>query len=77
MPLVPSTPGPQARRRVFDPVAGEFLEVPIYRRRDLAPGAAVAGPAIIAEDETSTLVSPRFDASIDGFGYIELRRKPG
>jgi hypothetical protein len=29
---------------------------------------------VIAEDETSTVVSPRFDARIDRFGYIELTR---
>ncbi len=45
------------------------------RARDLTPGAAIAGPAVIVEDETSTVVSPRFDALIDGFGYIELRRR--
>lgn len=76
-PLVPSRPEPTTRRRVFDPVAGDFLDMAIYRRRDLAPGASIIGPAIIVEDETSTVVSPRFDATIDGFGYIELRRRVG
>ena len=46
----------------------------IYWRGDLAPGARISGPAVIAEDETSTVVSPGFDASIDRFGYIELIR---
>ena len=49
--------------------------MPIYWRADLAPGARISGPAVIAEDETSTVVSPRFDARIDRFGYIELVRK--
>jgi N-methylhydantoinase A len=66
---------PRSRRPVFDPGAGEFREVPIYWRADLAPGTRVAGPAVIAEDETSTVVSPRFDARIDRFGYIELIRR--
>jgi hypothetical protein len=30
---------------------------------------------VIAEDDTSTVVSPRFDARVDGFGYIELNRR--
>ncbi len=42
---------------------------------DLAPGAAIRGPAVIAEDDTSTVVSPSFDARIDRFGYIELTRR--
>jgi N-methylhydantoinase A len=73
--LVPSTPKPKTHRQVFDPVAGSFLDVAIYARRDLTPGATIAGPAVIVEDETSTVVSPRFDAVIDGFGYVELRRR--
>ena len=63
-----------ARWPIFDPHTGEFEEVDIYRRPDLAPGARISGPAVIAEDETSTVVSPLFDARIDRFGYIELTR---
>jgi N-methylhydantoinase A len=67
-------PKPRSRRPIFDPDTGEFQEVDIYWRPDLAPGARISGPAVIAEDETSTVVSPRFDARIDRFGYIELTR---
>jgi N-methylhydantoinase A len=69
-----SKPKPVSRRPIFDPHTGEFEEVDIYRRPDLAPGARISGPAVIAEDETSTVVSPHFDARIDRFGYIELTR---
>ena len=41
----------------------------------MAPGCRVEGPAIIVEDDTSTVVSPSFDASINGLGYIVLERK--
>ena len=64
-----------SRRPVFDLASGEFQDVPIYWRPDLAPGARIRGPAVIAEDDTSTVVSPLFDASIDRFGYIELIRR--
>ena len=67
-------PKPRTRRPVFDPDTGEFRDVPIYWRPDLTPGAIIKGPAVIAEEETSTVVSPRFDARIDRFGYIELSR---
>ena len=70
----PSEPKPRSRRAIFDQATGEFREVDIYWRGDLAPGARISGPAVIAEDETSTVVSPGFDASIDRFGYIELIR---
>ncbi len=74
-PETVSEPKPQSRRKVFDPDSGEFSDVPVYWRSDLAPGARIKGPAVIAEDETSTIVSPHFDARIDRFGYIELTRR--
>ena len=68
-------PPPRSRRRVFDPATGEAIEVAIHWRADLAPGARIAGPAVIAEDETSTVLSRLFDARLDGFGYIHLTRR--
>jgi N-methylhydantoinase A len=68
----PSEPQPAAHHAVFDAESGEFVATPVYWRADLAPGARIRGPAIIAEDETSTVVGPQFEARIDRFGYIEL-----
>ncbi|HML14691.1 MAG TPA: hypothetical protein VK456_15395, partial [Xanthobacteraceae bacterium] len=68
-------PQPSGRRPLFDPGRGETIEVAVYRRADLRPGAQIKGPALIVEDETSTVVSPAFDASVDGYGYIELQRR--
>src|SRR5204863_145862 len=69
------TPQPARRRAVFDADTADFIDVPIYERAALVPGAVIAGPAVIVEDETSTLVSPAFDARIDAYGYIELTRR--
>jgi len=67
---------PEARRRsVFDPEMGEFVEVAIYERPALKPGATLKGPAVIVEDETSTVIGRNFDARIDAFGYIEMTRR--
>jgi N-methylhydantoinase A len=71
----PSEPKPRGRRPVFDPQAGAFADVPIYWRSDLAPGARINGPAVIAEDDTSTVVSALFEAHVDKFGYIVLNRR--
>jgi N-methylhydantoinase A len=71
----PYTPPPARRRAVFDPETGEFVDVAIHDRRDLNPGAFIPGPAVIVEDQTSTVVSRSFDASVDAFGYIELVRR--
>jgi N-methylhydantoinase A len=71
----PGEAAPLPHRAVFDPDRGEFVDTPIYWRADLALGAQIRGPAVIAEDETSTVVSADFDARIDRFGYIELTRR--
>ena len=68
----PSTPQPARYQTVRDTESGTESEWPIFDRADLAPGAAIAGPAIIAEDETSTLVGPRWDARVDAAGNIVL-----
>ena len=74
--LPPGFAAPAARRRkVFDPETAEFVEVAIYERPSLSPGATLQGPAVIVEDETSTVIGRNFDARIDAFGYIELRRR--
>ena len=77
LPESPYEPEPAARRALVDPAGGETVEVPVYRRAALRPGARIAGPAIVTEDETSTLIGPAFDATVNGFGYIELRRRGG
>jgi N-methylhydantoinase A len=73
--LKPAEPKLAARRPVFDPDSGAFIDTPIYNRAELAPGAHIKGPAIIAEDDTTTVISPSFDAIVDRFGYIELNRR--
>ena len=78
-PLAPATeqraPPPNGTRTVFDGRAGRRIEVPLHRREHLAPGVRVRGPALIAEDETSTFVSASFDAHIDAAGCIIMDRK--
>ena len=59
---------------VRDTASGTQAEWAVFERAALSPGAALHGPAIIAEDETSTLVGPSWSALIDGHGYIELLR---
>ena len=68
------SPLPAGRAAVTDPVSGEFVETPVYDRAQLAPGDRIAGPALIAEDETTTLVTGRFAATINGLGHIVLTR---
>jgi N-methylhydantoinase A len=63
-----------ARRRVFDPGAAARLETAIYPRSALSRGSAVAGPAIITEDATSTVLGPHHHAEISADGSIVITR---
>jgi N-methylhydantoinase A len=62
-------------RRVYDPEHDQIPEVPSYQRAELSPGSQIVGPAIIAEDETTIIVSARFNASVSATGCIVLDRK--
>ncbi len=73
-PAAKAPPLPAGRRLLFDPASESTAEVPVYRREALDPGVVVPGPALIAEDQTTTVVSGRFDARIDGYGNIVLER---
>ena len=68
-------PEPVAARQVFDAQLSKMICVPIVKRSDLQAGATVSGPAIIAEDNTSTLVTATFDAQLDAGGGLVLTRK--
>ena len=68
-------PPANGSRSVFDGRAGRSIDVPLYHRARLEPGVRVTGPAIIAEDETSTFVSASFDAIIDAAGCIVMDRR--
>lgn len=51
---------------------GVLREVPVYQRRDLLAGHVFEGPAIVAQDDTTTCVLPGFHAVVDAYGNLEL-----
>ncbi len=56
------------RDRVY--FGGEWMETPIYNRLKLRPGNNVPGPAIIAQDDTTTVIEPGYQGSVDRYGNI-------
>ena len=72
---VAEAPAPTGVRWIFDGRSEKRVEVPVYQRNAMPPGAVVPGPVVIAEDETTTYVSASFDAHIDGAGCIVMERK--
>jgi N-methylhydantoinase A len=68
-------PPASGERALFDAASGAFVTVPVYQRGALRPGARLEGPAVIAEDATTTIVTPAFTAAIEADGAIRLTRK--
>ena len=42
----------------------------IYKRTALTPGHALSGPAIVTQDDCTTIVPPRHHARVDGWGNL-------
>src|ERR1700704_5611332 len=66
----------QARgsRPVYDAADQDMKDVSVYHRADLTIGSFVPGPAVIAEDETTTIVPKSFAARISPIGAILLEK---
>jgi 5-oxoprolinase (ATP-hydrolysing) len=67
----PYTPQPDARVRMH---AGRWLDAGLFVRESLAAGALIDGPAIIAEQNATTVVEPGWQARLTAAGPIELAR---
>ena len=56
--------------------ANGFVECPVYHRYKLAAGAEISGPAIIEEEESTTIIRPGDSASIDRWLNLLIRVNP-
>jgi N-methylhydantoinase A len=61
--------GPVLRNeRVY--FGGEWVETPVHDRGGLRPGDKVDGPAIVVQDDTTTVIESGFRGAVDSFGNI-------
>jgi N-methylhydantoinase A len=49
---------------------GGWMETPIYDRAKLGSGNMIAGPAVIVQDDTTTVIEPGYAGAVDRFGNI-------
>ena len=70
-----STPASDKKQKVFDPVAGKIEAIPVHERKDLLPGMHFAGPALIVEPQTTTLVPRGWRCSVAVAGHLFLERQ--
>jgi N-methylhydantoinase A len=64
----------RSSRAVYDPADQDMKNVSVYHRADLVVGSLVPGPAVIAEDETTTIVPKNFTARISPIGAILMEK---
>jgi N-methylhydantoinase A len=77
-PVASSAPAAGSElRAVYDARDQQFVEAAVYQRDQLDAGDRVSGPAVIIENETSTIVTGRFEAIKQNDGCLLLRRQQG
>jgi len=69
-----AAPARRRKREVWFPQDGS-APCPIHWRDGLAAGETLTGPAIIEAMDSTIVVPPGWIASVDGKGYIRLRRR--
>jgi len=76
-PRVPHAahPAPKGERPVWISAEGAFRGVPVWDRYALPPGWRAPGPAVIEEIESTTVVTPAFDVSVDDSLNLRLSRR--
>ena len=73
---VMSAARPSRRRRVLIDAASGFETAAVYDRAGLAPGVAIAGPAIVEQPDTTTLVPTGWGCRVAGNGNLLLEPAP-
>ena len=70
----PERPEPEAALVAPVWLGGGWVDARFVRRAAMAPGARLAGPAVLVEPHTVVLVEPGWQARITAHDHVELRR---
>ena len=65
-------PAPHATVRMFG--AGAWHDTALFKRADIGVGDTIAGPAIIAEDNATTVIEPGWQAVVTAHNHLVLTR---
>ncbi|MCK5353263.1 hydantoinase/oxoprolinase family protein, partial [bacterium] len=60
------------QRRVYFENVKDFVECPVYDRSKLLSGNVLAGPAIVEQYDTNTVVYPDQQLSVDSLGNLVI-----
>ncbi|XYJ08579.1 hydantoinase B/oxoprolinase family protein [Telluria sp. B2] len=53
---------------------GQWRDTGVYRRADIGPGDIIGGPAIVAENNATTVVEAGWQAEVTPYNHLVLRR---
>ncbi|MBY5652582.1 hydantoinase/oxoprolinase family protein [Rhizobium leguminosarum] len=62
-------------RQVYMDEAKDFLPCPVYAREKLKPGNRIAGPAIVEQMDTTTVILPDMQATVDPYLNLILETR--
>jgi len=62
----------KGERRAYFPEAGGFVATPVYDRSALPVGVRIAGPAIVEERESTTVLAPGDVVQVDAVGNLRV-----
>jgi N-methylhydantoinase A len=66
----PVAGGVKGRRRAYFPETGGWIDCPVYDRYNLAAGMQIAGPAIVEERESTSVLPPGAVATVDEYANL-------
>jgi len=62
----------RAHKPVYFRSAGQAVSTPVYRRDRLKSGNVIAGPALVEEHASTTVLQPGDTAQVDAFGNLQI-----
>ena len=60
-------------RAAYFPPLGGFVDTPVYDRSELRAGVVLHGPALIEEDNSTTIVGPNAELHVHSLGHLVVR----
>ena len=60
---------------LYDPVQGAEVRADLYLRSDLRPGDYLSGPALIVEEQTTSVVTSAYTLIVNQLGYLIMQRR--
>lgn len=69
-PLMQGAANPQRLIKVW--LDGQFRDIDLYARSSLKPGHTLAGPAVVSQDDSTTVIPPDYVCFVDEFANLRI-----